>query len=169
MFASYNYKYPDISYKALIIGNPFLAGHLLVRDYASIWPGVSARADVDRIEIGEYTNIQDNSTLHCDHGNPLIIEDYVTVGHGVTLHGCRVENNCLIGIGAIVLSGAVIEENVILGAGSLVPENKVLEKGKVYFGSPARPIRNITTEEVEKIRKSAIKYLNYAKSYLKES
>ncbi len=162
---SYNGVYPQISDKAFIIGNSFLAGNLIIGDYASIWPGVSARADVDKIVIGAYTNIQDNSILHCDGGKPLIIGDYVTVGHGVTLHGCTIGNKVLVGIGAIVLSGAVVEDEVLIGAGSLVPEGKVLKSHKLYLGIPAKPVRDLKPEEIAFLKESALHYVEIAKGY----
>lgn len=120
---------------------------------SSIWPHCTVRGDVNRIRIGARTNIQDNSVLHVTHrgapggGHEVQIGDAVTVGHRVILHGCRVGDRCLIGMGSIVLDGAVIESECLIGAGSLVPPGKTLESGYLWLGSPVRRVRALTDEE----------------------
>jgi carbonic anhydrase/acetyltransferase-like protein (isoleucine patch superfamily) len=165
MIVEYMGSQPVISDAAFLIGESFLAGKIEIHNYVSIWPGVAARGDVDSISIGDFTNIQDNSVLHCNTGQPLIIGKYVTVGHATNLHGCTIGDNVLIGIGAIILNGAVVPDNVIIAAGSLIPENKVLESGKMYMGIPAKPTRDLTQKEIEDIKESALHYIEMAKEY----
>jgi len=139
---------------------------------ASVWPGAVVRGDVNSIAIGAATNIQDGSVLHVSHrsesnpqGGALVIGDRVTVGHTVILHACTIGDECLIGMGSIVLDRAVIEPRVLLGAGSLVPEGKVLESGWLYLGRPAKPVRRLTDEELAYFAYSAEHYVKLARSY----
>jgi carbonic anhydrase/acetyltransferase-like protein (isoleucine patch superfamily) len=139
---------------------------------ASVWPGAVIRGDVNSIAIGEATNIQDNSVLHVSHktpanpeGGPLVIGARVTIGHTVILHACTVGDECLIGMGSIILDHAVIQKHVLLGAGSLVPEGKVLESGHLYLGRPAKRIRALTEDEIAYFNYSAEHYVKLARSY----
>jgi carbonic anhydrase/acetyltransferase-like protein (isoleucine patch superfamily) len=139
---------------------------------ASVWPGAVIRGDVNSIAIGEATNIQDNSVLHVSHktlvdpaGGPLVIGARVTVGHTVILHACTIGDECLIGMGSIILDHAVIQKHVLLGAGSLVPEGKVLESGHLYLGRPAKQVRTLTDEEIAYFNYSAEHYVKLARSY----
>ena len=152
--------------RATVIGEVSLG-----RD-ASVWPGAVIRGDVNSIAIGEATNIQDNSVLHVSHktpanpvGGPLLIGARVTVGHTVILHACTIEDECLIGMGSIVLDRAVIQKHVLLGAGSLVPEGKVLESGHLYLGRPAKLVRRLSDEEIAYFDYSAQHYVALARSY----
>lgn len=169
MLAPYKCKEPSIDDKSFIIGKSFLSGDLEIKEYASIWPGVVARADVDKIVIGRYSNVQDNAVLHCDPGSPLLIGDHVTVGHSAVLHGCTIKNRVLIGIGAIILSGAVVQDDVMIGAGSLVTGGKILESGKLYLGAPARAIRDLKPDELEHLKKSAFHYVEIARGYVENN
>ncbi len=152
--------------RASVIGEVALGGDV------SVWPGAVIRGDVNSIAVGEATNIQDNSVLHVSHrtaanpaGGPLVIGARVTVGHGVILHACTIEDECLIGMGSIVLDGAAIRKHVLLGAGSLVPEGKVLESGHLYLGRPAKLVRVLTAEEIAYFKYSAEHYVKLAQSY----
>ncbi|QQX80357.1 gamma carbonic anhydrase family protein [Shewanella sp. KX20019] len=152
-----------------------LVGDITLDDDSSVWPLVAARGDVNHIYIGKRTNIQDGSVLHVTRkspslpeGQPLIIGDDVTVGHKAMLHGCRVGNRILVGMGAIILDGAVLEDDVILGAGSLVPPNKVLKSGYLYVGSPAKPARPLTEAELAFLPQSADNYVRLKNEYLQE-
>lgn len=122
--------------------------NVVLGDDASLWPMAVARGDVQAIRIGARTNIQDGSILHVTQdnrfnpgGRALIVGDDVTVGHGVILHACTVEDLVLVGMGSTVLDGAVIQRRVMIGAGSLVPPNKVLESGYLYLGNPVKQAR----------------------------
>ena len=139
----------------------------------SIWPGAVLRGDVNFIRVGDNSNIQDLSTLHVTHrrpddpeGAPLIIGANVTVGHNVVLHGCTIGDECLIGIGSIILDRAVLEARVMVGAGSLVAPGKVLQSGYLYLGRPARQVRALTAEELEHFRYSADHYVRLKNQYL---
>lgn len=139
---------------------------------SSVWPGAVIRGDVNRITIGDASNIQDGSVLHVSHRTPahpdggsLTIGNRVTVGHTVILHACTIEDECLIGMGSIILDGAVVQKHVLLGAGSLVPEGKVLESGHLYLGRPAKAVRPLTEDEIAYFNYSAGHYVQLARSY----
>ncbi|TIC83496.1 gamma carbonic anhydrase family protein [Crenobacter intestini] len=145
---------------AVVIGEVALAAR------ASVWPCAVVRGDVNRIEIGEASNVQDFAMLHVSHkkaddpeGAPLCIGRRVTIGHHVTLHGCTIEDECLIGIGTIVLDRAHIEKHVLVGAGSLVPPGKRLESGHLYLGNPVKKVRPLSAEEIAYFAYSAEHYV----------
>ncbi|GAA4494957.1 gamma carbonic anhydrase family protein [Pseudaeromonas paramecii] len=140
---------------------------------SSIWPQTVVRGDVNYIQIGERSNVQDGCVLHVSRpseahpaGLPLIIGSEVTVGHKVMLHACTIGDRCLIGMGSIVLDGAVIEDEVLLGAGSLVPPGKRLTSGYLYLGSPVRQVRPLTPDERAFFRLSAENYVRLKNVYL---
>jgi len=141
----------------------------------SIWPNVVLRGDVNRIRVGQRTNIQDGCIGHVSHdgplspgGLPLIIGDDVTVGHAAVLHACTIGNRCLIGMSSLVLDGAIIEDEVMVAAGSLVSPGKTLESGWLYRGSPARQARRLDEREIEMLRYSAEHYVRLKNQYLEE-
>lgn len=141
---------------------------------SSVWCNTVLRGDVNRIVIGIGTNVQDLTMGHVSHknpkkpeGSPLIIGDHVTVGHSVILHGCRIGNECLIGMGSIVMDDVVIEDRVMLGAGSLVSPGKVLKSGHLYIGRPAMPVRELTTDEIAYLKYSAEHYIRVKDHYLR--
>ncbi len=123
------------------------------------------RGDENDIIIGDNTNIQDNSVIHVDNDRKTIIGSDVTIGHGAIIHGCTLEDKVLIGMGAIILNGAVIGKNTIIAAGALVPENKIIPSGVLCMGSPAKIVRELTEEEIEKLQLSADHYSEHSKNY----
>lgn len=142
-------------------------------DDSSIWCNTVLRGDMNRIVLGRGTNVQDLTMCHVSHktsdkpeGSPLIIGDYVTVGHSVILHGCRIGNECLIGMGSIIMDDAVIPDRVMIGAGSLVSPGKTLESGMLYMGCPAKAVRALTNEEIAYLRYSAENYIKLKNNYL---
>lgn len=137
---------------------------ILLKD-ASVWFGVVIRGDNDPITIGERSNVQDNSVLHTDEGVPLTIGADVTVGHKAMLHGCKVGDNSLIGIGATVLNRAVIGRNCIIGAHALIPEGKVIPDNSLVVGAPGRVIRELGEHEAMFLRASAAHYVMNWKRY----
>lgn len=150
-------------------------GAVTLGEDVSIWPRAVVRGDVDRIVIGERSNIQDGTVCHVTHdgpytpgGSPLRLGADTTVGHAAILHACTIGDRCLIGMGAIVLDGAVIGDDVMLAAGSLVSPGKRLESGWLYRGRPARPVRALTDEEFEMLRYSAAHYVRLKDRYLEE-
>jgi carbonic anhydrase/acetyltransferase-like protein (isoleucine patch superfamily) len=165
---------PSIGEGVYIDESAVVIGRVEIGVNTSVWPNTTIRGDVNWIKIGANSSIQDGSTLHVTHdhsdkhpgGYPLTIGSQVTVGHNVILHGCTVEDNCLIGMGAIVLDGAHLEKNVFLAAGALVSPNKRLESGHLYVGSPAKKLRALTQEEIDGLQYSAEHYVNLKNSYL---
>ena len=148
-------------------------GNVTLGDDSSVWCNTVLRGDVNRIVVGRGTNFQDLSMGHVSHktpekpdGSPLIIGDYVTVGHSVILHGCTIGNECLIGMGSIILDDAVIPDRVVIGAGSLVTQGKVLESGMMYMGRPAKAVRPLTAEEIAYLMYSANHYIALKNNYL---
>ena len=117
---------------------------------------------MDKTVIGKNTNIQENSTLHNDFGIPTIVGDEVTIGHNCVIHGCKVSNNVLIGMGSVILNGAEIGENTIIGAGSLVTQNKKIPSGVLCMGSPAKVVRELSEEEIKSIKESSVHYIEMA-------
>jgi carbonic anhydrase/acetyltransferase-like protein (isoleucine patch superfamily) len=163
---------PTLAAGAWVHPRATVIGEVSLGTDASVWPGAVIRGDVNSIAIGEATNIQDNSVLHVSHktlvdpaGGPLVIGARVTVGHTVILHACTIGDECLIGMGSIILDHAVIQKHVLLGAGSLVPEGKVLESGHLYLGRPAKQVRTLTDEEIAYFNYSAEHYVKLARSY----
>lgn len=163
---------PTLAAGAWVHPRATVIGEVSLGTDASVWPGAVVRGDVNSIAIGEATNIQDNSVLHVSHktlvdpaGGPLVIGARVTVGHTVILHACTIGDECLIGMGSIILDHAVIQKHVLLGAGSLVPEGKVLESGHLYLGRPAKQVRTLTDEEIAYFNYSAEHYVKLARSY----
>lgn len=147
-------------------------GDVILGDGVSVWPGAVIRGDVNSIRIGARANVQDGAILHVSRasarhpeGAPLRIGDAVTLGHGVILHGCTVHDECLIGMGALVMDHAVLEPRVLLGAGSLVPEGRVLQTGWLYVGRPALPVRRLNEDELAAFARQADNYVRLAAEY----
>ncbi|HRH80475.1 MAG TPA: gamma carbonic anhydrase family protein [Thiobacillaceae bacterium] len=163
---------PKLGRDVYIHPSATVIGDVELGDGVSVWPGVVIRGDVNFIRIGAGSNIQDNSVLHVSHrspqnpdGAPLIIGERVTVGHGVILHGCTVGEECLIGMGALVMDRAVIQPRVLLGAGSLVPEGRELESGWVHLGRPTRALRRLSDAEIADLGRGADRYMELAAAY----
>ncbi|MEA3523301.1 MAG: gamma carbonic anhydrase family protein [Campylobacterota bacterium] len=148
-------------------------GNVTLGENVSIWFGSVVRGDVHRIIIGDRTSIQDLSMVHVTHykkedmsdGNPTIIGNDVTIGHRVMLHGCTIEDACLIGMSATILDGAVIAKESIVGAGSLVTKNKKFPPRSLIMGSPAKVVRELNDEEVQELYNSATRYVEFKNGY----
>ena len=156
---------PDIADNAYVAPSAQIIGNVKMADHSSVWFGAVIRGDNDLIEIGARTNIQDNSVLHTDPGIPLIIGDGVIVGHQVMLHGCKIGENTLIGIGATILNGAEIGKNCIIGAHSLITEGKVIPDGSMVVGSPGRIIKSLTEQHFQMLRINSEVYVANAKRF----
>ena len=144
-----------------------VVGDVTLSDGASVWYGASLRGDVHWIEVGEGSNVQDNATVHVSRGtHPCQIRSGVTVGHNAVVHGCTIEDDVLIGMGAVVLDGAVIGVGSLVGAGALVTMNTVVPPRSLVIGSPARVVRTLTDEEVERNRANAAHYVRMSRMYL---
>lgn len=163
---------PEIHETCMIDGTCVIIGEVSLADDVSVWPYAVLRGDVNSITVGARSNIQDGSVLHVSHktaakpeGSPLVIGEDVTVGHKVMLHGCRIGNRVLVGMGTTVLDDAVIEDDVMIGAGSLVPPRKRLAGGYLYVGSPVRQVRVLTDEEKTFLKYSAAHYVRLSQQY----
>jgi len=165
---------PDLGKDVYVDESAQVIGKVEIGSDSSIWPNTTIRGDVNWITIGANTSIQDGSVLHVTHdhtnkhpgGYPLAIGSQVTVGHNVVLHGCTIEDNCLIGMSSIILDDAHLETNVFLAAGALVPPGKRLESGYLYVGSPVKRVRKLTKEEIEGLQYSADHYVKLKNDYL---
>lgn len=159
----YENLFPKIHPSVFLASGVKIIGDVEIGADSSIWYNVVIRGDVHYVKIGKMTNIQDLSMLHVTNGRyPLNIGNKVTVGHSVKLHGCTLKDICLIGIGAIVLDGAVVEENSMVAAGAVVKPNFIVPSGKLVAGIPARVVRDLTSEEIEDLTKSALRYKKYS-------
>ncbi|MBS4098381.1 MAG: gamma carbonic anhydrase family protein [Sulfuricella sp.] len=166
--------YPVIPATAYIHPSAQIIGDVEMGEESSIWCNTVIRGDVNLIRIGSQSNIQDLCTLHVSHRRPevnpggasLLIGNRVTVGHGVILHGCHIADECLIGMGCIVMDKVLVEKHVMIAAGSLVPAGKRLESGYLYLGRPVKQVRPLTSGEIEHFAYSAAHYVRLCRSYL---
>jgi len=168
---------PKMDRTAWIAPGATVIGDVEIGKESSVWFGCVVRGDVHAIRIGERTNIQDLSMIHVTHhkgderkmdgsdGHPTLIGDDVTVGHRVMLHGCTIEDGCLIGMSATILDGAVIGRESIVGAGALVTGGKTFPPRSLIIGSPARAVRTLNDKEVEELYASAKRYVAFAGTY----
>lgn len=150
---------PRVHPDAYVDPSAQVIGEVEIGEGSSIWPLSLVRGDQNWVRIGRNTNVQDGSVCHVAPGFPLVIGDHVTLGHRVVVHGCTIKDGARIGIGAIVLNGAVIEEGAQVGAGAVVPPGKVVPAGWLALGIPARPVRQMTPEELENLHHNAVEYL----------
>jgi len=170
MIRSYRGIAPTIAETSYVDQSAQLIGDVEVGEHASIWMNAVLRGDVREIRVGHYSNIQDCSVLHgMKEKFGVHVGDYVTVGHSVTLHGCTVEDRCLIGMGSIILNGARIGSGSIIAAGTLIPEGTVVEPKTLWMGSPGKFRRHLTKEDEDMILLYAENYLGYTKAYLRET
>ncbi len=165
MIGSFFGKEPKIAEGVFIAPNSVIIGDCEIREKSTIWYGVIIRADMDKITIGEMTNIQDLTVIHCDEGKPTIIGSWITVGHRSILHGCQIEDECMIGMGSIILNRARIGKNSIVAAGSLVREDFFVPPRTLVAGVPAEIKREVKEEEVNWIKRVAEHYAQTGKRY----
>lgn len=168
--------YPTLGANVYVDEMALALGDVTIGEDTSLWPFVAARGDVQKIVIGARTNIQDGSVLHVTQDNQfnpggfgLQIGSDVTVGHGVILHGCTIENHVLVGMGSIILDGAVVKEKAMVAAGSLVSPGKVLDGGFLWLGRPAKKIRPLTDEELAYLEYSAGHYVQLKNKHMGRS
>jgi len=160
---------PTIPATCFVDPSAQLIGDVVLGEHASVWPCAVLRGDVHEIRVGAHSNIQDNSVLHgMKQLWGVYVGEYVTVGHSVTLHGCTIEDRCLIGMGSIILNGAKIGAGSIIAAGTLIPEKTVVEPGSLWMGSPGKFRRKLDQADQDTIMRYAKNYLGYKNEYLKE-
>jgi len=169
MIRSYQGKTPVIPESSYVDDSAQVIGDVELGEHASVWMNAVLRGDVHSIHVGAYSNIQDCSVLHgMKEQYDVFLGSYVTVGHSVTLHGCVIEDRCLIGMGSIILNGARIGAGSIIAAGTLIPEKTIVEPGSLWMGSPGKFRRKLDERDNETIMRYANNYLGYKDSYLKE-
>ncbi len=156
---------PEINADSWVAPNAIIIGKVKLEKNSSIWFNAVLRGDIEKIVIGEDSNIQDGSVLHTDPGCPLTVGKGVTVGHMVMLHGCEISDDTLIGIGSTILNKAKIGKNCIIGANTLVTENKTIPDNSLVLGSPGKVIRKVTDDEIKVIRENAKHYVKNSKRY----
>jgi carbonic anhydrase/acetyltransferase-like protein (isoleucine patch superfamily) len=159
---------PEIHETAFLTAGVTVIGAVRLAESVSIWYNSVLRGDVCTIEVGARSNIQDGCMVHGPHGGHVTrIGSEVTIGHHATIHGCTLEDRCLVGIGAVVLDFARVESEAMIAAGAVVTPNTRVQRGMLYAGIPAKPIRELTTEEIDGLAQSAQNYVNYAQKTIR--
>lgn len=158
-------KKPEVAQSVYVAPNATIVGDVLIGENSSVWFNCVVRGDESRIIIGEATNIQDFCMLHADSGNPLAIGNRVTVGHTCVLHGCIIEDDCLIGMGSILMNGARIGRGSVIAAGTVVPENRNIPSCSLVAGTPGKVIRTYEESRLDENRKAARHYVERAGNY----
>ena len=169
MIRSYQGRTPVIPATCYVDQSAQVIGDVELGEHSSVWMNAVVRGDVHSIRIGAHSNVQDCAVLHgMRHLYPVIVGDWVTIGHNATVHGCVIEDTCLIGMGAIILNNARIGEGSIIAAGALIPEGTVVPPRSLVVGVPGKVRRDVTSDGREEILKYARNYLDYVKCYLEE-
>jgi carbonic anhydrase/acetyltransferase-like protein (isoleucine patch superfamily) len=167
MIRAFRGTVPKVAASSYIDPSAQVIGDVVLGERCSVWPNATLRGDVNSIRIGDDSNVQDNSVLHVDSdGFPLHIGDRVTVGHSVVLHGCTVEDECVIGIGATVLNGAKVGKGSVVAAAALVPEGMEIPPGSMVMGVPGKVRREVTPAEQERFRENAAHYVELREHYM---
>ena len=166
-FATFLAKDPQIHPTAYVASQATLIGDVRLAPYASCWPGTVLRGDINFIEIGEGSNIQDGTIVHLADQFPVRIGKYVTVGHAAMVHACTIEDECLIGMQATILDGAVIGHHSIIGAHALIPPGTIIPPGSLVMGVPGKVVRELSSEKQADIRMWAEKYIKVAAAHRK--
>lgn len=169
MIRAFRGRRPAVAESAYIDPSAQVIGDVTIGERVSVWPNVSIRGDVNRIQIGDDSNVQDCSALHVDDDQPLTIGSGVVIGHAAIVHGCTVEDDCLIAMGSTILNGARIGRGSIVAAGALVVEGADIPPGSVVMGVPGKVRRQTTEEDLEAIRENAQSYVRLSREYLEES
>jgi len=170
MIRSFKNIEPKLGERVYVDLSAQVIGDVELGDHSSVWMNAVVRGDVNFIRIGPYSNVQDNCVVHVfEDLYPTLLADHVTVGHSVTLHGCRIDSWCLIGMGATILNGAHVGEESIVAAGTLIPEGMVVPPRSLVMGIPGKVRRSISEEEREGLRRYADSYYEYKEIYLAET
>ena len=164
---SFNNKTPELGDQCFVAETAVVIGDVIIGAQSSVWYGVVIRGDVHHIRIGEAVSVQDYTVIHVTSGqHPTIVGDRVTIGHSVVLHGCEIGDECLIGMGAIIMDRAVVGKNCVVGAGALVTPGTEIPEGHLALGSPAKVSRTLTDDELRWISSSSTHYVDLAARYL---
>ncbi|WP_425480834.1 gamma carbonic anhydrase family protein [Montanilutibacter psychrotolerans] len=166
--------FPALGERVYVDPAATVIGRVTLGDDASVWPGCVVRGDVNEIQIGARTNIQDGTIVHVTHegpftrpgGLPTVIANDVTIGHGAIIHACRLEEFCLVGMGAKVLDGAIVQRHGFVGAGAVIAPGKIVGAGELWLGNPARFVRKLSEREIEQLQYSAQHYVRLKDRYL---
>lgn len=157
-------KYPQIGENVFVAPGVKLIGNVYLKNFSNVWFNSVLRGDINFIEVGEYSNVQDLCLIHVTKELPTIIGRFVTVGHSAVLHACRVRDYVLVGMNAVILDGSEISEHSLVAAGSVVPPNSKIPSGVLVAGVPAKIIRDLKEEEIAYIKQSALNYVEYSKN-----
>ena len=163
----YKGKQPQVGERVFLAEGACLVGDVSIGDDSSVFYNAVLRGDLAEIKIGKRTNIQDNVCIHVSTGVGVCIGDEVTIGHGAVLHGCTIEDNVLVGMGAIIMDGALVMKNCIIGAGALVTAGKNFPEGSLVMGAPAQIIRTLTADEIKNVKTGVEHYLDAKDELLK--
>ena len=156
---------PNIDSSVFVAKGAVIIGDVTIAKDCSIWYNATIRSTEAPITIGEGSNVQDNAVIHVAPNFPTTIGSYVTIGHGAIIHGCTIDDNALIGMGAIILNGAKIGKNCIIAAGALIPQNKIIPDNSLVMGSPGKVVRQVTEEEIRKNTQNAEEYIKERITY----
>lgn len=163
---SYKSIEPKIGPDVFVAPNASVVGDVTIGEGSSVWFGTVLRGDIERVIVGKYTNIQDNTTIHVMGDHPTVIGDYVTIGHNAIVHCGKIGNNCLIGMGSIILGYTEIGDNCVIGAGTMITQHRKIPANSMVYGNPARIIRSLRADEIEALRESAEQYHLVAQEYI---
>jgi carbonic anhydrase/acetyltransferase-like protein (isoleucine patch superfamily) len=165
MFRSFQKDAPRVHATAFVHDSAEVIGRVVIQKQASIWPLVVLRGDIEPITIGEGSNIQDSTVMHTSHGIPVVLGKGVTIGHGAIIHGARIGDYCLIGMGAILLDGCVVGKECLIGAGALVSEGMRIPPRSLVLGIPGRIKRSLRPKELALLHKRPKDYVRYAQEH----
>jgi carbonic anhydrase/acetyltransferase-like protein (isoleucine patch superfamily) len=169
MILAYSGRSPRVAASAFIAPSADIIGEVEISENASVWFQSVLRGDIEPIRVGANSNIQDGSVLHTVEGAPTIVGEWVTIGHRAVIHGCTIEDHCLIGMGAVILSGARVGEGSIIAAGAVVAEGTIVPPRSLYMGIPARFRRELHDADRAFIDAHAEHYLHYKETYLRQA
>ncbi len=168
MIKKFNGKMPVVGKECLVFENSTLIGEVKLADNVSVWPYATLRADMDSITVGKGSNIQESSVIHTDIDTPTVIGDYVTIGHNAIVHGATIGDNCLIGMGSILLNGCIIEDGAVVGAGCVVKAGSVVPANHLVVGNPMRIVKELSKEECQPFIDNTNLYVDLSLKYLEE-
>ena len=165
MIRAFEDYYPQLDEDVFMAETAAVIGRVTLRRGVSVWDFAVLRGDLSYIFVDEFSNIQESVVIHVDDEKPVVLGKYITVGHSAVLHGCKIGDNSLIGMGAVILDNAVIGENSIIGAEALIPEGKEIPPGSLMIGIPGKVVQALTLDEIHSIRRNADLYYQLSKKY----